>query len=197
MSVRAATAVDARAAARLHSSSITEGFLPRLGDRFLARLYRCIVADPRSFLLVAEAPDGSVAGMIAGSEDVHALYRRFLRRDGVIAAAGAAPRVIRNLRSVMETWRYGRAETQDLPTAELLAVAVDRAARGAGLGRDLVRALNDEFERRGTPSAKVVVGADNTAAVHLYRKCGYRDAMTVEVHQSIESKVMVWSPSPR
>jgi ribosomal protein S18 acetylase RimI-like enzyme len=188
---------DATAVARLHASSITEGFLPRLGPRFLSRLYRCIAGDPHSFLFIAEAEDGETSGMIAGTEDVHALYRRFLRRDGVIAAAVAAPRVLRNARAVLETWRYGRSEVDDLPTAELLAVAVDEGARGHGLGRALVAALNVEFERRGTAATKVVVGADNSGALQLYRGSGYREVTSIEVHQRVESKVLVWSPSPR
>jgi ribosomal protein S18 acetylase RimI-like enzyme len=194
--IRAGTARDARRAAELHAASITEGFLPRLGPRFLSRLYRCIVNDERSFLLVAEE-EGHIVGMIAGTEDVRALYRRFLRRDGVIAAVGAAPKVVRNARSVFETLRYGGSSTTALPPAELLAVAVDGAARGHGLGRELVDALVAEFARRGTLSSKVVVGASNDHALRLYRACGFRDASTVEVHRNMPSQVLVWSqPAP-
>jgi ribosomal protein S18 acetylase RimI-like enzyme len=196
MTIRPGTAQDATMAARLHASSITEGFLPRLGPRFLSRLYRCIAGDAQSFLLIADSADGQPAGMIAGTQDVQALYRRFVRRDGLIAAAVAAPRVLRNARSVLETWRYGRSHGDDLPAAELLAVAVADGARGHGLGRDLVTALNAEFARRGTAATRVVVGADNTAALHLYRSCGYRDVSSIEVHERVESKVLVWSPSP-
>lgn len=199
MTIRPGTAQDARRAAQLHATSITEGFLPRLGPRFLERLYRCVVSDERSFLLVADE-DGEgerrVVGMIAGTEDVHALYRRFLRRDGIIAAVVAAPRVLRNTGAVLETLRYG-SSAPDLPAAELLAVAVDDAARGKGLGRELVDALSSEFARRGTSSTKVVVGAANDPALHLYRVCGYRDASTVEVHRNIPSQVLVWSSPAR
>ncbi|MEY2461186.1 MAG: hypothetical protein QOG30_3016 [Acidimicrobiaceae bacterium] len=197
MTIRPGRLADARRAGQLHASSITEGFLPRLGDRFLERLYRCVVKDDHSFLLVAENSDGDVVGMIAGTEDVHALYRRFLRRDGLRAAISAAPRVLRNLRAVLETLRYGGASTADLPAAELLAVAVDREARGTGLGRELVDALSAEFARRGTSSSKVVVGAANDTALHLYRGCGYHDAGAVEVHRNIASQVLVWSQPAR
>jgi ribosomal protein S18 acetylase RimI-like enzyme len=193
MTIRPGTAPDARRAAQLHSSSITEGFLPRLGWRFLERLYRCVVKDERSFLFIAE-DDGRIVGMIAGTEDVHALYRRFLRRDGMFAAVVAAPRVVRNVRAVLETLRYGGSSTNDLPPAELLAVAVDGSARGRGLGRELVDALNGEFARRGVPASKVVVGAANDQALQLYRGRGYRDAAMVEVHRNVPSQVLVWSP---
>jgi ribosomal protein S18 acetylase RimI-like enzyme len=194
--IRAGTLNDTRRAAQLHASSITEGFLPRLGPRFLERLYRCVVKDNHSFLLVSE-DGGRVVAMIAGTEDVHALYKRFLRRDGVLAAVVAAPRVLRHARSVYETLRYGGSSTDELPPAELLAIAVEDAARGNGLGRALVDALNAEFARRGTPSSKVVVGAGNDAALRLYRASGYRDASTMEVHRDIPSQVLVWSPPAR
>lgn len=203
MTIRSGGAADTRRAAQLHASSITEGFLPRLGPRFLERLYRCVVNDEHSFLLVAEDPEagehdqGHIVGMIVGTEDVHALYRRFLRRDGLFAALAAAPRVLRNVGAVLETLRYGSSTTTDLPTAELLAIAVDDRARGKGLGRELVDALNAEFTRRGTASSKVVVGAANDTALHLYRGCGYRDAMSMEVHRNVPSQVLVWSPPAR
>jgi ribosomal protein S18 acetylase RimI-like enzyme len=193
MTIRPGTTQDARRAAQLHASGISEGFLPRLGPRFLTRLYRCVVKDDRSFLFVAEE-QGRIVGMIAGTEDVHALYRRFLRRDGLVATIVAAPRVLRHAGAVLETLRYGGSSGTDLPPAELLAVAVDGAARGRGLGRELVDALNSEFERRAISSSKVVVGATNDHALHLYRGCGYRDASTVEVHRNITSQVLVWSP---
>ena len=197
MTIRRGTATDAREAARLHASSITEGFLPRLGSRFLTYLYKRIARDDQSFLFVADTGNGGLDGMIAGTSDVGALYRRFARHEGIAAATVAAPRIVRNLRPVFETWRYGRGADDDLPAAELLAVAVDDRARGRGVGHALVGELNGEFARRGTRAVKVVVGATNEGALRLYRACGYRDAATIEVHHDVSSKVLVWSPSSR
>lgn len=197
MTIRVATAADTRRAAQLHADSITEGFLPRLGPRFLERLYRSVVKDDGSFLLVAENTDGTLVGMIAGTQDTRALYRRFVRRDGVRAALVAAPRVLRNAGAVLETLRYGGSTATDLPAAELLALAVDHTARGHGIGRALVDALTVEFARRGTTSSRVVVGAANDSALRLYRECGYHDASIVEVHRNIPSQVLVWSRPAR
>lgn len=194
--IRPGTVRDARRAAELHASSITQGFLSRLGPRFLERLYRCVVKDEGSVLYVAE-DDGNVVGMIAATEDVHALYRRFLRRDGVIAGLVAAPRVLRNAPAVFETLRYGSSTETDLPPAEVLSMAVDDVARGRGLGRQLIEYVNVEFIRRGTPSAKVVIGGPNDPTLHLYRTCGYQDASTIEVHRNMPSQVLVWSPPAR
>ena len=195
--IRTGTTNDARRAAELHASGITEGFLSRLGPRFLTRLYRCIANDDRSFLLIAQGDDHATVGMIAGSENVGQLYRRFLRRDAVIAGLVAAPRLVRHAGSVLETLRYGGGDDTGLPDAELLAIAVDADARGHGTGRALVEALVEEFARRALSSSKVVVGASNESALRLYRACGYADAATIEVHRNVPSKVLVWSSPAR
>ncbi|MFM7270473.1 MAG: GNAT family N-acetyltransferase [Actinomycetes bacterium] len=191
--VRVARADEAAAAARLHCSRITEGFLPTLGPAFLARLYRRTVLDPHSFLLVAER-EGAVVGMAAGTEGVGALYRTFILRDGIAATLRALPRVLRALGRVVETLRYpGGDGGTDLPAAEVLAVAVDRDAAGRGVGRLLVEAAVAEFTRRGVAAVKVVAGAGNEPALGLYRATGFVDAATVEVHAGTPSVVLVRS----
>jgi len=190
MKVRVGTEADVNFAAAMHASEISEGFLPTLGRAFLARLYRRMVRSPDSFLLIAD--DGGVpVGFIAGSEDVRALYRAFLWRDGVAAALRALPRVVRSVPRVVETLRYP-AGSNDLPAAELLAIAVAPGSRGHGIGRTLVEALTAEFGRRRVDAVRVVVGADNAGAVRLYEACGFRVATRMEVHKGTASQVLTW-----
>jgi len=191
--VRLAHEEEAGPAAALHARRITEGFLPTLGPAFLARLYRRVVRDPGSFLVVAIDGD-RVVGMCACTEDLGALYRAFIRHDGLIAGLRSAPRILRSLPRVLETLRYPGAEgAHDLPPAEVLAVAVDGARAGGGIGRLLVDAALVEFDRRGTARVKVVAGGDNAAALGLYRATGFVDAARIEVHEGTESVVLVRS----
>ncbi|HEY5013690.1 MAG TPA: GNAT family N-acetyltransferase [Acidimicrobiia bacterium] len=202
--VRPGTEADASLAATLHASEIGDGFLPSLGRSFLTRLYRRIVRSPGSFLLVAEA-DGDTLGFIAGTDDVRELYRSFLVRDGLVAAISALPQVLRSSRRVLETLRYGTGtgggtgnepshgpSEADLPKAELLAIAVAPRARGRGAGRALVDAFTAELTRRGVPGARVVVGADNDAAIRLYERCGFTKVARIEVHRGTPSQVLTW-----
>jgi ribosomal protein S18 acetylase RimI-like enzyme len=191
VTVRIAGQADAAAAARLHAEAIDEGFLSCLGPRFLTLLYRRMVRDHRSFVLVAEQ-DGLVVGQAAATEDVGQLYRQFLLRDGLVAGVVAAPRLIREWRSVLETLRYP-SEGADLPKAELLAVAVSGTSRGRGVGRSLVAAANDELARRGVHDARVVVAASNGPAIGLYQSSGFRPATSIEVHAHTTSQVLTWS----
>jgi ribosomal protein S18 acetylase RimI-like enzyme len=189
--VRTGRHADAPVAARLHAEAITEGFLSSLGPRFLTLLYRRMVRDPRSFLLVAEE-DGEVVGHAAAAEDVGRLYRQFLVRDGVVAGTVAAPRLLRRWRAALETLRYPSGHGE-LPRAEVLAVAVAPGFRGQGVGRALVCAVNEELTRRGVAGARVVCAAANTAALRLYRSSGFRPASQIRVHAGTTSEVLTWS----
>ncbi len=149
-------------------------------------------ADTGFALVAVEGDD--VIGFVAGAEDVGRLYREFIVRDGVAAGLAAAPRLVRSWRRVLETLRYP-AQGDDLRAAEILAVAVASPAARRGVGRALVAAGLTEFERRHVPAAKVVAGADNTAAVALYEACGFTRRARVAVHAGTASEVLVWSSS--
>jgi glycosyltransferase involved in cell wall biosynthesis/ribosomal protein S18 acetylase RimI-like enzyme len=181
------------ATAGLHRSVLAESFLAALGDRFLARLYRRIVTSPGSFLLVVE-DHGELQGFCAGTAGTGVLYREFVRRDGILAALGAAPRIARNPRRVLETWSYGRTqETTPRPAAELLALGVRPDARGNGLASALVEACQGEFARRGVTSSGVTVATHNTSAQGVYARHGYRTVGEVAVHRDSTSLTMVRS----
>src|SRR5436309_1784719 len=113
---------DAPRIAELHAQRITEGFLPVLGEGFLTRLYRRVVASDDAFAYVAHAR-GPALGFCAVALDVGALYKRFVLRDGAVAGTLAAPHIVRNARKVMETLRYGAHDDgAALPDPEILAV---------------------------------------------------------------------------
>ncbi len=182
---------DAPALARLHGESITGGFLPTLGHRFLTRLYAALIAWPDAEIVVAADGDGPV-GFVAGVTDTGAFYRHFATQHGVRAALAAGYRLLRpsTVRNALETLRYDGGDVD--VDAELLAMAVDADARGAGLGTGLGTRFLDAMERRGVPEVRVVVGADNDTAVGLYRKLGFVDAATIEVHAGTRSLLLVW-----
>jgi ribosomal protein S18 acetylase RimI-like enzyme len=194
MVLRTGTVVDADAAATLHGGQITEGFLTLLGPAFLRRLYRRVTRVPGSFLLVVR--DGSTTvGFLAGSTDVSGLYRSFILRDGAAAACGSGVRLLRSWRRALETLRHGTGTTAQ--GAELLAIAVDPAARRRGVGTLLVNGFLAETRRRHEDAAHVVVGADNASAVALYGRAGFRTAQRFEMHRGAESLLMQWSEPSR
>jgi len=193
--VRPGTEADAAAAAVLHATSISEGFLSALGPRFLGRLYRRIVLSPDAFLLVADG-GGATAGFIAGALDLRALYRRFIVHDGIPAALSSLPLLLSSWRHVWETLRHGSgpadgaAHDNETDGAELLSVAVDPGWRGRHLGTRLVEGFVSELERRAVTRSQVVVGADNAPAIALYRAAGFAADHTFELHKGTTSLLM-------
>jgi ribosomal protein S18 acetylase RimI-like enzyme len=182
---------DARFAASLHTSEIRTGFLSTLGPGFLTRLYRRIASTPGSFLLLAEAGDERV-GFIAGSADLRRLYKTFLLRDGVFAAAGAVLHLLRSVSRTIETLRHGFGQSTDDEGAELLAIAVEPAWRERHVGRRLVAEFLNELKSLGATSAHVVVGSDNAPAIALYRSAGFGSALSYHMHSDTSSVVLRW-----
>jgi glycosyltransferase involved in cell wall biosynthesis/ribosomal protein S18 acetylase RimI-like enzyme len=202
--IRPATAADAAAMARLHADGMPEAFLPTLGPRFLARLYRALAADPDAVALVAEGVDG-VVGFAAGVPSVGGFYRRFARGHGPAAALAAAPRLVRPgvARRLLETVRYPAAGNGHgpMPDAELLSIAVAPGWRAGGTGRALADGVLEGLAGRGVDDIKVVVGAANQGANRFYAKVGFREAGQLTVHQGTPSNVWIRScrsssPSP-
>ena len=135
------------------------------------------------------------SGFVAATADTSAFYRFFLRRHGLFAALLAAlPRLVRPsvLRRAVETLRYGGGEAGAVP-AELLAVAVSAELRGRGVGGRLLAEMESCYRRRRLPSVRVVVGADNTASLALFRSAGFVDAGEMAVHAGEPSLELVWS----
>jgi glycosyltransferase involved in cell wall biosynthesis/ribosomal protein S18 acetylase RimI-like enzyme len=189
---RRAELADVASVAQLHMDRFPDGFLPTLGSGPLRRLYRHLVRSANAFVLVADDTEG-VAGFIAVSEDTRQVYRDFLRRDGVAAALVAAPAALRAPRRVWETLRYGdRSDHADLPSAEILAVAVAQRARGTGIASTLLAASLSELRRRGVDRARVVTATDNDQALRLYERAGFRRRSFTEVHRGVRQEVLVW-----
>jgi ribosomal protein S18 acetylase RimI-like enzyme len=185
--------------ARLHATAIHEGFLAGLGSAFLRRLYSRVVRSEHAFALVVDDDVRRPCGFIAIAVDLGAFYREFLLHDGAAAGAAALPAIVRHPRHVWETLRYGvrgighaAPAGNGSPAAEVLSVAVDPAARGAGLGRALTTAAVDELRARGAGAARVVTAVGNDGAIRVYEAAGFRRAGTDSVHRGVVQEVLVW-----
>jgi len=68
----------------------------------------------------------------------------------------------------------------DSRAARLYSIAVDRGARGLGLGARLLEAAERAARRRGAESMRLEVRPGNRAAVGLYERAGYRPFACME-----------------
>jgi GNAT superfamily N-acetyltransferase len=191
---------DARRVAQLHADSITEGFLSRLGPRFLAALYRGIAADEASAVFVAEE-DTRAVGFCAYARDVSGLYRRVLRARFWRLGFASLPRCLNPwvLKEIADTLRYpAKQAAQALPSAEILSIAVESAAQGKGIGRALLDEALRGARRDGQRQIKVLAGAKLNQANRFYESCGFHKAAELEQHgEPLNVYVRTLEPEPQ
>jgi glycosyltransferase involved in cell wall biosynthesis/ribosomal protein S18 acetylase RimI-like enzyme len=189
--IRRATSADASSMARLHREGLPESFLPRLGDRFLRRLYRALSADSGAVAVVAVNGGDEVVGFAAGAVSVSGFYRRFRRRHGVAAGVAAGPRLLRRgvISGLRETAKYP-VQIASGTDAELLSIAVAPDHGSRGVGRALARDVIDGLADRGAGEVRVVVAADNDRANRFYESLGFRPAGQIAVHDGVPSNLL-------
>jgi GNAT superfamily N-acetyltransferase len=174
-----------RQVAFIHAHCINQGFLPTLGERFLALLYEAIDADPGSVLFV-ERMDGEVVGFVAGGRGMGPIYRQILRHWPrlVLALLPALLNPAQLLR-IIEIVRFSRKQkpVPDCPHAELFSIAVLDSARGSGVAQRLYHALGDWFFQQGEMAFCIVVGEGLAPAHRFYRRMGAVPMAEISVHQ--------------
>jgi ribosomal protein S18 acetylase RimI-like enzyme len=102
-------------------------------------------------------------------ESIRAGVERLMPRDDTeFLLGGDPPAGIVQLR-----YRYG--VWWDAEDCNVEDVFVSAAARGSGLGRELVSFAIDRARERGCRRMELDTGADNAPAQGLYRSLGFRD----------------------
>jgi ribosomal protein S18 acetylase RimI-like enzyme len=181
-----------REVAHLHACSIDQGFLPKLGEGFLAELYRCIDEDDSTFLEVA-VDGGQVVGFVAGTLGTKPL-RGILARHPFRVAARLLPSLLKPSRLIgaLSVARYAGSAgglPPGLPKAELLSIAVHERARGKGHAEGLFRTLERRMKHAGIDRFRIIAGEALTPAHRFYRKMGAEDVAVVEIHAGARSVV--------
>ncbi|MGQ0843467.1 MAG: GNAT family N-acetyltransferase [Sporichthyaceae bacterium] len=204
ISFRPMTVADAAAVAGLHRSAMPDGFFVRLGPRFLAAYYRCIVDSDGSWSVVADL-DGQVVGYLTGVVDPRAFQASSARRIAALAPRGfvavlCRPKLLARFvrtRALKYAARLRRAvgpsrtEAHAAP-AVLSYVAVDETVRGHGIATDLVRSFVSDVARAGGTRAVLVTPLVDDPAVLLYRRLGWRDCGRTTTPDGKMLRVMEW-----
>lgn len=115
----------------------------------------------------------AIESLSFGEDSYREEFFRTLCRDNrelLLVARGAG----RILGYVMGEWQSGGAE--------VISVAVHPDFRGQGLGRKLMQRLLDLIHRQGGAKVWLMVRADNTVAINLYRSMGFRRVRRVPAY---------------
>ncbi len=136
----------------------------------------------------------SVVGFACASRDTARLYRDFLRRHWLKAAITIIPALLRPgiIQGITAHFRYSRQRAAtELPSAELLSLAVTKPARRRKIGTLLIGALAREQLAQRIDRFKVVMGSELSTADSFYRKVGFEQVGEIEIHRGERSYVLV------
>jgi ribosomal protein S18 acetylase RimI-like enzyme len=168
-------AEHAQQVAALHIQSISTGFISSMGIDFVTILYEAIAQSKSSFGVVA-LRNGKVLGFAAFTTNINELYKSIIRRKGLKFAMLLAGRMcsLKRIKSVFETLFYpARTKKMNLPSAELLSIAVASEEQRKALGGQLIEKGFRHYRKNGVEKIKVLIGADNTAGNNFYLKYGF------------------------
>ncbi len=162
--------------AALHIQCISTGFISSMGIDFVTSLYEAIVKSKSSFGVVA-VRNGKVLGFAAFTTNLNKLYKSVVWRKGLIFTLLLAGNVwsFKQVKKMFETLFYpARTKKMNLPSAELLSIAVGPEERGKGLAGKLIEKGFQHCRKTGIDKVKVLIGADNKAGNKMYLKFGFK-----------------------
>ena len=171
--------------AELHCAALAGDFLPSLGKSFLTVFYQGVFDLGVGFGFVV-IEEGQPVGFVLGSADTGLLFKRVMMSRAVSLGLRAIPALLRKpmlIANVLETFLYPSKEDAVPVKAELVVIGFESAFRGKGLGKQLVKALNDAFRTQGIQSYKVTVLQSNQGANKFYRTLGFQPVLEFELYR--------------
>jgi GNAT superfamily N-acetyltransferase len=181
--------VQVPVAAALHAEALPSGFFPRLGRSFLEAYLATYVDDPAG-IAIAALEDGQLVGFVVGSTAPATRRSHVLRRHGIRLACRGAAALARDpalalhflrtrggayLSRIAQTvFKRGVVHHPAGRLAVLAHVAVVQAARGTGIGAELVHAFERQAADAGATRIVLVTRAGGGAG-RFYRKLGWRE----------------------
>ena len=182
---------------KIHRSELSGGFLSSLGDTGLRLLFEHAVDCHTAVLLVVQnGTSNNLDGFLLGTVDTSAFYRSFLRRKGLKASFLLMPRLlsIRRIFRVMETLFYPRRQAvRQLPSAELMDIAISQELQGCGMGKKLFMAFCSELVKLGISEFRITTGEKLNQAHQFYKKLGARRVEDIEVHRGSKTFVYIYN----
>lgn len=183
--------------ARLHVEGINQGFLPTLGEKFLALLYESL-DEASDAILITESKDGRVIGFVSGASCLRPIYKHMLLKCGRLAVALTPillepTKILRILKLIAYSFSNSRISScgKPLPDFELLSISVARDERNAGVAQRLYERLIEYTTEHNIRGFKIVVGEDLGDAHRFYLRMGATPVPGVLIHGHQKSQVYV------
>lgn len=190
LALRKGEAKDAVALAAVHAAAFPDYFQTHMGPGFLRRFYSAFLR-PGHLVVVAEN-DGTLVGLVAGTDDLRRLQRDLYPPNLLAFAATFVGKVVTDRVVRRSAWSrlghlrvavtsvFGRdrsepvdAASTDGSTMYLFSICVDPSRHGSGIATRLL----DEFKRcaaaAGSERVELTVLDDNERAIRFYEREGW------------------------
>jgi hypothetical protein len=177
--------------AKLHIDCLKTGFLPSLGVKFLALMYRCI--DEENFsTLILKYKDYKLIGFVSGTLGTSSLFRAILHHPiDLILALIPLIFNIKIIKKMINILRYmSGSERNKYPKAELLTICVQQDYRQQGIAIDLYQKLSLYFQSSSISEFIIIVG-QSLKANSFYRNQGADLVGELQVHQDVNSNIFI------
>jgi ribosomal protein S18 acetylase RimI-like enzyme len=163
--------------ARIHRTGLGYTVNSRLGTGHVAFLYQTMSREPDCYVGVALADDHPV-GVVSGTVNPENLKAAILRSSSIWRVLGIAIRLLVQPWLLLRLWQGNVIAApvqynEQAVTAVLTAIAVDPRARGQGVGRQLVAALEAFFADHNITSYRLDTLVKNKQASAFYRGLGF------------------------
>ena len=146
--------------ANIHALALKQDFLPSLGVDFLEVIYSGVFKKGEAFGFVAE-DKGVIVGFVVGTKNMDKFFKTALISDPAKLAYLLSLKIFQRpllIKKILETFLYTKKDKG--PKAELVVIAILSKWQSKGIGRKLVRSLENYFakEKVKNPRAAVVTG---------------------------------------
>jgi len=194
MNIRLANKKDCLEIAEIHFQEIKYGFLNQLGKKFLSYFYMAMITSPNAFLVVTEE-DNKVIGFISGCTNLNKFYKDFARQYTFKSFLILLKKIFSFsiFKKVFEVMSYSKKEEKDLPSSELLSIAIIKEYQGQGIAQKLLERFVSEMKTREINKFRVIVGENLPQANKFYAKSGFIFHSKNSVHKDIPSNIYIYN----
>ncbi len=153
----------------LHLRTLTDDFLPGLGESFLSILHQEFISSPLT-ITIGIFDKKLLLGFIVGSYDTSLFFKSVIQKHWLKFIPLLLIRCIRkpiNIKFLWQSLFYGNNRKF---SAEILIIIVCQKNRRRGVGSKLFFALLDKFKAQGIANFIVGTHAGNLISNNFYKK---------------------------
>lgn len=164
----------------------------QLGDEHLKLLYATMLKDPGCFVGIALNGSQSI-GLVSGALNIESVKSRFFQSVTASYFFRILLRFLAHPSLLLKFWHGRQIEEpvfyRSIPVIPTLTtIGVEESFQGFGIGRELVKTLEEFFRRRGVSVYRLDTLLSNRKARDFYARLGF-----LEVSQRADSVILVKS----